>query len=299
MGRWDLYLKSLVWESQQDFVTWLFPGAKYIRMREGQFQTQESAAGAFPMREIRSDSMLEVEYGEELILMHMEFQSTKDELIGERLLGYSYEAIRLHKLPVFSSVIYPRHIFEPPQAPYEWHIPSKGKTLSFSYESIELAEMPLAELEQKQLVGLAPLLICTKGGATRAVLERAIIQLEAAHKVEALALLRLVASIVFKKDDDIAWIKWRFASMHDYLLENSWVYQELVKEGFEDGVETGMRRSIQAIVQTRFPALVDLATERVKHIQDQDALQKVLVAMGVAPTERKARRYLLALNADQ
>lgn len=146
MGRWDLYLKSLIWESQQDFVTWLFPGAQYIRMREGQFQTQEYAE-TLPMREIRADSMLEVEYGKERMLMHIEFQSTKDELIGERLLGYSYEATRLHKLPVFSSVIYPRHVFEPPQSPYEWHIPSKGKTLSFTYDSIELAATPLAELE--------------------------------------------------------------------------------------------------------------------------------------------------------
>lgn len=83
--------------------------------------------------------------------------------------------------------------------------------------------------------------------------------------------------------------------MHDYLLERSWVYQELV----EEGVETGIRQSIQAVVQTRFPALTDLATERVKHIQNLDMLQKIHIAMIAAPTERKARHYLLALNPDK
>ncbi|MGH2510508.1 MAG: Rpn family recombination-promoting nuclease/putative transposase, partial [Ktedonobacteraceae bacterium] len=287
MGRWDLYLKSLVGESPQDFVAWLCPGALYIRRREGQFQTQEGMEEAFPMREIRSDSMVEAEYGKERMLINAEFQSTKDELIGERLLGYSYEATRLHNLPVFSCVIYPRHVFEPPQAPYEWHVPGRGTMLSFTYDSIELAEMPLGELEQKQLIGILPLLLCTKGGATRAVLERAITQLEAADKVQALALLRLIASIVFENADDIEWIKWRFANMHDYLLEKSWVYQELVKEGkikgieegrekgIEEGRAEGIRQSIQAVVDTRFPALADLAKERIEHIQSQDMLQKI------------------------
>lgn len=52
-------------------------------------------------------------------------------------------------------------------------------------------------------------------------------------------------------------------------------------------------------MQTRFPALVDLAKERIAQSQDQETLRNVLVAMSAAPTERKARRYLLALNEDR
>ncbi len=48
--------------------------------------------------------------------------------------------------------------------------------MTFKYRSIELAELPVEELEQKQLVGIAPLLLLTKGGKTREVLERAITQ---------------------------------------------------------------------------------------------------------------------------
>lgn len=99
--------------------------------------------------------------------------------------------------------------------------------------------------------------------------------------------------------------------MHDYLLENSLMYKELVQEGrikgLEEGrargietgrtqgIEQGIRRSVEAVVQTRFPDLVDLARTRTERIQDQQRLYDVLVAMSAASTEREAGQYLLAL----
>lgn len=113
----------------------------------------------------------------------------------------------------------------------------------------------------------------------------------------------------------LAWIQWRFATMHDFLLENSIMYKELVregelkglkegeqkglKEGEQKGREAGIRESVEAVVQTRFPALLDLTRERLAHIQHPDALQQLLVAMVAAETERKARRYLLTLQGNK
>ena len=100
----------------------------------------------------------------------------------------------------------------------------------------------------------------------------------------------------------VAWIEWRFATMQDYLLENSLMYKELVREGRIRGLEegeqrgtlNGIRQSIEAVVQARFPALLDVAKERMLLVQEQSELQRLLVAMSVATTERKARRFLLA-----
>jgi len=248
---------------------------------------------------MRADGMLEAEYEGQRFLIDVECQSTKDEEIDERMLGYSYEGTRAHNLPMYSCALYLRHVFEPPQSPLTRHVPVIGEVLKFKYGSIELAEIPVEELEQKGLVGLAPLFLLAKGGATHAVLERALTMLEAAHKVESLAILRLIASIVFTRAEDIAWVKWRFAHMHDFLLESSWMYQELVKEGeikgLEEGREQGIRQSIEEVVKARFPKLVDLAKERLEHIQDQQGLHMFLVAMSTTSTERAARRYLLAL----
>lgn len=140
--------------------------------------------------------------------------------------------------------------------------------------------------------------------------------LEAARRPEALAILQLIATLVFEQSPaDLAWIQWRFTTMHDFLLENSIMYKELVREGelkglregelkgFEQGRtqgrDAGMRQSIEAVVQTRFPALLDLTKERIKGLHNPDTLQMVLVALVSASTENNARSYLLTLHADQ
>lgn len=165
MGWWDLFLKLLVRESPQDFVDWLFPGARFVRWRDGQFQKRGRGRSRKTLfaHEIRADCLMEVEYEGQHFLIHVEFQSTKDEEIGYRLLGYSHGAIGLHKLSVSSYVIYVMHVFAPPCSPYTRDVPVKGRRITFDYESIELAEMPVEELEQKHRVGLTPLLLLAKG----------------------------------------------------------------------------------------------------------------------------------------
>ncbi|MGH2480576.1 MAG: hypothetical protein ACRDHW_13050, partial [Ktedonobacteraceae bacterium] len=206
MSWWDLCLKLLLRESPQDVVDWLFPGARFVGWRDGQFQKRgrgrtqrqkRSQKEAFA-HEIRADSIMEVEYKGQRYLLHVEFQSTKDEEIGYRLLGYSYGAVGLHKLPVRSYVIYLLPVAQPPASPYEWPGIDLEVQMSFKYRSIELAAIPVAELEQKQLVGLTPLLLLTQDGATRAILERAITVLENARKLETLAILELLAQRVFE-----------------------------------------------------------------------------------------------------
>lgn len=296
MGRWDLYLKTLVWENPQDFVSLLLNGARYLGRREGQFQT----------REIRSDGMIEAEYEGQALLIHVEFQVQKEEKIGERLLGYSYEATRLYELPVLSCVIYLKRVANAPQPPYEWNVPGRGSVMAFDYVSIELATTPVEKLAQTQLVGLFPLLLLAQGGATREVLDQAITRLKAAGKAESLEMLRMIAGMVFEKDDDLKWIEWRFANMQEF-FESSWTYQQTVKkaelkgleQGRTQGIEAGIRQSIEMMVQTRFPSLLELLHERLEQIRDQEVLRQVLVAMSAATTERKARRYLLALSNDK
>lgn len=306
IGWWDLFLKLLVRESPQDFVDWLFPGARFVRWRDGQFQKRGRGRSkkALFAHEIRADSLMEVEYEGQHFLIHVEFQSTKDEEIGYRLLGYSHGAVGLHKLSVSSHVIYVVHVFEPPFSPYTKGVPVKGRRITFDYESIELAEMPVEELEQKHLVGLTPLLLLAKGGETRAVLERAIALLEQVPKPEALALLRLLALRAFQNDPEmVEWIQRRFVIMHDFLIENSIMYKELVKEGevkgevkgLEKGRAQGIAESIETAVKARFPGLLDLSRERVARIHDEQRLRDILFQMITLPTEGEAHRLLMTL----
>lgn len=88
--------------------------------------------------------------------------------------------------------------------------------------------------------------------------------------------------------------------MHDFLIENSIMYKELVKEGEVkgrvEGVEAGLRQGIETAVKARFPDLLDLSRERVACIHDEQQLRDILFQMITLPTEGEAHRLLTTLQ---
>jgi len=166
-GPWDDTLKMFISENPQDFASWLFGGAQVT----GKLRTE------FKKRTIDADALLDVIQDGERFLVHIEFQSTNDPNIGERLLEYSFEAKREHKLPVYSCVIYLRDYGDVPQPPLRWEVTNGLEVLQFHYRSIELGKIPTEDLRQTRRVGLLPLLILTKGGATYEVVEEVIADL--------------------------------------------------------------------------------------------------------------------------
>lgn len=102
---WDDSLKTFINENPQDFASWLL----------GEVQVKKKLQTEFKTRTIRADGLLEVvQHGNEFLLQ-IEFQSSSDLVIGERLLEYSFEAKRTHKLPVHSCVIYLKEVGEVPK----------------------------------------------------------------------------------------------------------------------------------------------------------------------------------------
>jgi hypothetical protein len=282
MGKWDMHLKALVTENPQDFVSFVLEGAIALEKVEGEFQT----------REMRSDTLFKCHYKEKEVLVLVELQVKKAQDIGDRLLAYCFEARRKYKRPIKACVIFLKHIADAPQPPHIWDFPTELKMLWFDYLSIEIADMQVEDLSRKVRPGTSPLLLLSKGGAKRETLDQVIHQFEATKKAESLNVTRLIAGLIFTNEVDHDWIERRFALMHDFLWENSWTYRQSVEQGREQGI----REDIEAAVKTRFPALVELARERSANLQGEEALRKVLIAMIAASTEKKARRYLLALN---
>ena len=88
--------------------------------------------------------------------------------------------------------------------------------------------------------------------------------------------------------------------MLDPLLEEDpWVQgygEKREARGEARGEIRGVRQSIKIIVQMRFPRLLELAMDRIEQIQNLGELQQVLLAMGEMRSERRARRYLQALQ---
>jgi len=300
---WDDSLKMLINDNSQDFVTWLFSGAKAT----GKLLTQ------FKKRTIDADALVEaIQYGDRF-LAHFEFQSTNDPRIAERLLEYNFEARRVHMLPVYSSVIYLKSDGEVPKPPLIWKIPGDREVLRFHYLSIELGELYTEEIRRTGRVGLLPLLLLTKDGARHEVVEEVITGLEVAEQYDLLPITKLLASLVLKSEADQKWLERRFAVL-DEILRNTPAYQKILKEGraegLEEGLEKGRQEALQQelqrqrdalldVIRARFPKIIRQAKKQVASIEDTSILLHLIIKMTTVPTAEEATQLLLDANGDE
>ena len=314
-GEWDDSLKMLINDNSQDFVTWLFEGAKAT----GKLLTQ------FKKRTIDADALVEAIQDEEQFLAHFEFQSTNDPGIAERLLEYNFEARRVHKLPVYSCVIYLKSDGKVPKPPLVWKIPGGREVLRFHYLSIELGELFTEEIRRTGRVGLLPLLILTKDGARHEVVEEVITGLEVAEQYNLLPITKLLASLVLKSEADQNWLERRFAVL-DEILRNTPAYQKILKEGRAEGLEEGLEKGLEQglekglekgrrealqrelqrqrevlldVIRTRFPKIERQAKRQVEHIEETSILLRLIIKMTTVPTAEEATQLLLDVNGDE
>src|SRR5260370_23476514 len=144
--------------------------------------------------------------------------------------------------------------------------------------------------------GLVPLLTLTNGGAGREAGERMFGGSLSAKKIELVPIGYTLASLAFSRENraEQDWLLRRFHEMHDILRETP-IYQEILKEGREEGLEA-LRQAILDVVTQRFPKLTRLAKKQVVVVEDPELLRHVLVKVSVAHTAEEAKQQLLALN---
>ena len=216
--------------------------------------------------------------------------------MAERLLCYNVLARSEHKLPVLSCVIYLLKDGEALPSPLSWKLPDGQEVLQFHYQSVELAALSPEDLLQSGQSGLLPLLPLTKGGEQREIVESMFSGRLSAKKIELVPIGYTLASLAFSRENraEQDWLLRRFHEMHDILRETP-IYQEILKEGREEGLEA-LRQAILDVVTQRFPKLTRLAKKQVVVVEDPELLRHVLVKVSVAHTAEEAKQQLLALN---
>ena len=286
---WDIYSKLLLKECPQDFVTFFAPGARFVRIREAQFQTR--GLSPYRPREMRGDTIIEAEYEGQLFLIHIEWQSEKDEEMDERLLGYNYEATRLHKLNVLSAVIYLQVVNNVPKAPLDRILPYGRRMLWFDFDSLELREQTVEALRKHDLDAFFALMLLCKDGARYEVLDEVLERLAKRNRKELIAITRFFAGKVLTSEADRERLERRFAVLRDFLWD-SWTFQETLEEG---RVEEA-RQNIEAMVQARFPALHAYVKNLIASLTDREKLQKILLTVGTAQTREEVEHSLQILQ---
>ena len=293
-GLWDSIMKRLVKAYGAHFAKWLVTAAIFVQALDIELKPQHLFA----------DALLEITVGGKRALIHIEFQTDRDPEMEVRLMEYNMLASHQYgRCPVTSYVIYLRKDGEVAKSPLIRKGAVDEEVHRFQFRVIKLWEVPAETIVQLGWVGLLPLLTLTKGGKRPEVVKVMIDSLVSAGEKDLLALAQLVGGLAFKKESERASFKRRFSMFQD-ILKESWVYQEIGHEFFEQGREQGreqgklegQRQTLMNFVQVRFPEIVAVAKQQTDATSDPEVLQALTIKLFAAQTVEEARRVLLEGN---
>jgi predicted transposase YdaD len=218
---WDFVMKRWLHRHAQQFISWILKGAVVVSLLETEVKRETIYADAL---------FLVVLYGQQMLL-HIEFQSTVDKNMAERLLEYNVYLSKEHgNLPVYSCVVYLRKAEGAPQSPLIRRLPNGKVMLRFDYLNIELGEMAAESILSKGLDGLLPLVLFTEDG--KQALDEVVTRLKAIQDQELITLVYTLAGLIFQNDTDHEAIMRRFELFKD-IIEESWTYQGIISKGRE------------------------------------------------------------------
>ena len=83
--------------------------------------------------------------------------------------------------------------------------------------------------------------------------------------------------------------------LKDDLRKYSWTFQETLEEERVKGRVEEAQRSIEALVQVRFPALLASVKSRIVSMTDLEKLESFLLTVGLAQTEEEVAKALAVL----
>ncbi len=236
------------------------------------------------------------------MLVHLEFQSSKHDEMGERLLEYNVLASRGHdRQPVLSCVLYLRPSRTPlPTSPLVGRLPAGEINIIFHYKILRLWEMSSGALLESGLTGVLPLIPLTEGGTKHTTIERMIEKLKG-EEVSPLLILNsyvLTSLAIGNNTEEQLWLKRRY-TMFDDILQDSPAYREIVASGILQGEVQGeakgrkaLAESLVEIVRGRFPALQELARQTVETIEQTELLSRLLVQVSLAQNELEVSHLL-------
>jgi hypothetical protein len=161
-----------------------------------------------------------------------------------------------------------------------------------SIQQIKLWEIELEVFEEPSLTGLLPLLPLTKNGQNRETVERMLRDMElAGASKEVYSMGEMVATLVLTSEQDKEWLKARFRPMLN-IFEESWLYQEILQKGKQQGQEQTQGQDILLFVELHFPLLLAQAKQVIERGMSLQQLQALLRDLYRANTIGEAKEAL-------
>jgi hypothetical protein len=158
---WDNICKVFVRYYPRALLHFIDPASTFVRARPTELKEVD----------LRMDTLLEVVSHGQPMLLHIEFQSTRDPTMAERLLRYNVIARMQQKLPILSRVLYLLPDGSVPTPPLRWDVPGQTDILVFAFKSIQVSHLVPDDLIRTGGVEMLTLLPLTEGGASQQMIE--------------------------------------------------------------------------------------------------------------------------------
>jgi predicted transposase YdaD len=289
---WDRRMKWLFSVAPEDMGAWISGNnVEFLSLANTDLDSQQ----------MTSDMLCYVLAKGHRALLHIEFQKRRDSAMAKRLWEYNVRATMKYDCPVWSCVIYLTKE-STPQQPYYWFFPTGRLIHHFSFDVLKMWEIPTRDLLALGRRGLLPLLPLTREGRQPEVIEQAIDLLMPEGEEPCRDLLSLVygfASLVFERNDQ-EWLRRRFAMLYD-ILRDSPAFQDIAREGFEQGIQQGrtdelkrLRQLAADLVATRFAdaSLTASTLHTLDGIDDAQRLHLLIINLMAVQTPEAARHLL-------
>jgi predicted transposase YdaD len=294
---YDNVLK-LLWENQEAvMLPYFLEDAQFVRVLD--LEVLKSP--------LRVDRVYEVLYRGEPHILHLEFEVSGSKRMAKRLLVYNSYFLDKYDLPVISIIVYP---FETTMAESPLDVKSgKHDLITFHFRTMPLWKLNARDYLDTHAVSMYGLLP-TMQGADLTSLSTAIEEMRLHYKGDDTRLRRellcfrtLLNRATTVPAKDRRQIKERLIMFNDLFEDDPFIQEkkaegraeglaEGLAEGEAKGITQGLQTAVVTVVKGRFPSLVPLAEQRVKHVNKPDVLNMLLLQVSKAEDENLTRWLL-------
>lgn len=278
---YDHALKSLMGDRAAEIIPQLLPEAELVSEENIEIKREL----------LRADLVYVVQYKGKAHILNLELETNADSEMAFRMLLYHVELHLHYRLPVISVVLY---LFEAKVAepPFRETGGDGEEILTLHYRVIALWTLNAREYVQKRIIGMYTFLPGMKG-ANAPLLLQAIKDMEQRFaRPQFIRHLRRFRRILQRSNmvsaQDKQTVEAHMDIHYDSLVDEDPEVQERVARGKIEMAQ----KMIVGLVEARFPALTELAQERITLIRDTDTLSRLAKQVATVPDEATARWLL-------
>jgi hypothetical protein len=262
--------------------------------------------------------LMETESGRQFYI-HIEFQSTTNSIMLDRLIDYCLRTRRKHgPLPILSCVIHLRDDGSVQEPPGRWDWLDGSPYMLFKYVCIKLYELPREAITDLHQPSLLPLALLTKDKVDRIMARDMFAELHQNKLDDLLPVGQTIAGLVLGAVD-LEWLKKEYRKMLDFFKDSpayQWMTDDAREEGFTRGREAALReleearqqrqqtldafrQTVVAIVAAHFPKWASMAKKQVQNVENPQKLQEAILFISATQDAAEVANILANLDEEK